>query len=131
MIISLICIVAGNFLFGGKAGYWIILNVVLFSALIGVAGEIVRGLLMISKDSMYVYTGLGLLKPVDDGTFLHYFFRQIDLFSVWRIVVTSIGLGAIYQMKPKRFGYVLFSIWILFVLLVSVANLFTGGSITY
>lgn len=131
VVIGLLGLIAGNFLFGGKANFWIILNVVLFSAVVGALGDTVRGLLMISKNSMYVYTGLGLLKPFDDGSFLHYFLRQIDLFTVWRIILTSIGLGAVYLMKPKKFAYVLFPIWIVFILLVAFANLVAGGSITY
>lgn len=131
VVIGLLGLIAGNFLFGGKANFWIILNVVLFSAVVGALGDTVRGLLMISKNSMYVYTGLGLLKPFDDGSFLHYFMRQIDLFTIWRIILTSIGLGAVYLMKPKKFAYVLFPIWIVFILLVAFANLVAGGSITY
>ena len=131
VIIALIGLIAGNFLFGGKASFWIIINVVVFSGLIGIAGDAVRGLLMLAKDSMYIYTGLGLLKPVDDGNFLHYLLRQIDLFTVWRIAVTCIGLGAVYQMKPKRFAYVLFPLWVVFILLVAFVNIVVGGSITY
>ncbi len=131
VIIAAIGLLAGNFMFGGKAGFWIIMNVVLYAALIGLLGDLIRGVMMILKDTMFVYTGLGLIKPIDDGSFVFYLFRQIDIFTIWRIAATAIGLGAIYKMKPKRFGYVLFSIWIVFIALVSVANMFIGGTIVY
>ena len=131
VVIAAICIISGNFLFGGKSNFWIVMNVVVFAALIGVLGDAIRGILVLLKDSIYVYTGLGLLKPTDNGSFLFYLLRQVDLFSVWRIAVTAIGLGAIYNMKPKRFAYVLFSVWIVFIVLVALANMFTGGSILY
>ena len=131
VVIAAICILSGNFIFGGKSNFWLIMNVVVFAALIGSLGDVIRGILILLKDTIYVYTGLGLLKPFDDGSFIYYFFRQIDIFSVWRILVTAIGLGAIYNMKPKRFAYVLFSVWTIFIVLVALANMFTGGSIIY
>lgn len=131
LIISSIGMLSGNFIFGGKASFWIIMNVVAYAALIGFLGDCVRAIMIIMKDSMFVYTGLGLLKPANDGSFIFYLLRQIDLFSIWRIIVTGIGLGVIYNMKPKKFVIVLFIVWILFALLVAGANLFTGGTIIY
>jgi hypothetical protein len=131
IIIASVGMLSGNFIFGGKAGFWTIVNVVAWAALIGFLGDIVRTIMMVLKDSMFVYTGLGLLTPVNDGSFLYYLFRQIDLFSVWRIIVTGIGLGIVYQMKPKKFVIVLLIIWIIFISLVAGANMFTGGSIVY
>jgi hypothetical protein len=130
-IISGICILCGNFFLGGKSNFWIVMNVVGYAALIGLLGEVVRGFMMLAKDSYFVYTGLGLLKPFDDGSFLYYLFRQIDVFSIWRIAATAIGLGAVYRMKPNKFAYVLFGIWFVFVAIVSVLNMFTGGTIVY
>ncbi|MCX6829140.1 MAG: YIP1 family protein [candidate division Zixibacteria bacterium] len=130
-VISALGLIAGNFLFGGKANFWIIVNVVAYAALVGLLGDIVRTALVLSKDSISVYTGLGLLRPVDDGSFLFYLIRQIDAFTIWRIIVTAIGLGVVYNMKPKKFGYVLLSVWLIFILIVSLGNLFTGGTIIY
>ncbi len=131
IIISAISLVSGNFLFGGKSNFWIIMGVVAFAGLIGLLGDVARSLLILAKGEMAVYTGLGLLKPVDDASFLFYLFRQIDAFTIWRIVATAIGLGVIYNMKPRKFAYVLFPIWLIFIALVAAANLFTGGSILY
>jgi len=131
LIISSIGLMTGNFVFGGKGSFWAIMNVVAWATLIGLLGDAVRGIMMIMKDSMYVYTGLGLLMPVNDGSFLHYLFRQIDIFSVWRIIVTGIGLGVVYNMKPKKFVVVLIIVWIIFISLVAGANMFTGGSLMY
>jgi hypothetical protein len=122
VIISAIGLVAGNFLFGGKVNFWMVMNVVAFAALIGLLGDLVRSAMALSKGSMHVYTGLGLLSFVGDDSFLFYFFRQIDVFSIWRIIVTSIGLGVVYNMKPKKFGYVLFSVWLVFIVAVAILN---------
>lgn len=130
-IISVIGLVAGNFLFGGKNNFWIVMNVVGYAALIGLLGDLARGALIIAKDTINVYTGMGLLKPIDDGSFIFYLFRQIDFFSIWRIAITALGLGIIYNMKPKKFLYVLFTVWLIFILIVSVINMVAGGTIVY
>jgi len=131
VVITTVCLLTGNFIFGGKAGFWLVMNVVAFAALVGLLGDIVRLLMVVAKDSVWVYTGLGILKPIDDGTFLFYLLRQVDLFTIWRIVVTCIGLGVIYNMKPKRFAFVLFPIWIVFICIIAFANMYAMGSIIY
>jgi hypothetical protein len=129
--IALLGLITGNFFFGGKSSFWIVMNVVAYAALIGLLGDIIRSIMIMAKDTMYVYTGLGLLKAINDESFVYYLLRQIDLFSIWRIAVTAIGLGCIYKMKPKRFYFVLVSIWLVFVIFVAFANLFSGGTIVY
>lgn len=131
IVITAVCLVTGNFVFGGKSGFWIVMNVVAFAALIGLLGDIARFLLALGKDSIWVYTGLGILKPVDDSSFLFYLLRQVDLFTIWRIIVTCIGLGVIYKMKPSRFVFVLFPIWIVSICIIAFLNIYASGSIVY
>ena len=107
------------------------MNVVAFAAMVGLLGDIARFLIAIGKDSVWVYTGLGILKPMDDGSFLFYLLRQVDLFSIWRIIVTCIGLGVLYKMKPTRFAFVLFPIWIVFICIIAFANIYASGGIIY
>ena len=121
----------GSVIFRGKATFWLVVNVVAFAALVGLLGDVVRSLLMLSKGTMMVYTGLGILSPVDNGSFLFYLFRQVDIFSIWRIIVTVIGLGAVYNMNSSKFAAVLFPVWLVFIGLVAMANIFAGGSLVY
>jgi len=131
-IVSVIGLITGNFIFGGKSNFWLVFGVVTYAALIGLLGDAVRGILMLTKNSAYVYTGLGLLKPVDDGSVLYYLFSQVDLFSIWRVVVTGIGLGAIYRMSSEKFVYSLLIIWGLFIIIVALLNSYVlYGGIQY
>lgn len=52
-------------------------------------------------------------------------------FSIWRILVTAIGLGVIYNMKTSKFAAVLYPLCFIFIMLVAVANIFSSGSIIY
>lgn len=123
--------ISGNFLYGGKADFWLLMNVVAFASLLGICGDIIRGVMMVMKDSSYVYTGLGMFKPVNDSSFVFYLLRQIDIFSIWRIVATAIGFAAVYRMKTSRFAIIIFTVWGIFIALIAAANIFTGGSIIY
>jgi len=131
LVISLIAFLFGNPIFKGKASFWIVVNVVAYAALIGLLGDVFRGGMMLSKGTMMVYTGLGLLKPIDDGSFWFYLFRQVDAFSIWRIIVTALGLGVIYKMSTTRFLLVLVPLWLIFISVVAFLNIFSAGSIVY
>ena len=130
-IIALVVMLFGKVIFKGGAGFWTVVNVIAFAALIGLLGDVFRGVMMLMKDTMRVYTGLGLLRPLDDGTFLFYLLRQIDAFSVWRIVATAIGLGTVFKMSTARFLWVLIPFWLIIISLVAFLNIFSGGSIVY
>jgi len=130
-IIAGICMIIGNFAFGGKAGFWIVTNVVSYSGLIALLGSILKSLLIISKQSMYVYTGFALLKPINDGSFVYYLLRGMDFFTIWRIAVIALGLGVVYKMKPKRFAYVLFTVWIVWIIAQAFLNRLLGGSLMF
>ncbi len=130
-VIAGIGLLFGNFMFGGRCNFWTVFTIVAFAALIGSLGDLIKGALMIAKNTSIIYTGLGLLKPEDDGSFIYYLFRQIDLFAIWNIAITSIGFSVAYKMKPKRFAFVFYGMWFLFISLVAAANLFTGGTIVY
>lgn len=132
LFITLVALITGNFIFGGKSSFWIVFNVVAFAALIGLLGDVVRNALVIYKDSYWVHTGLGLLRPVDDGSLLFYLFRQIDIFSIWRIVVTCFGLGVIYNKKTAKFASIIFPVWVIFILIVAVLNKYVmSGGLVY
>lgn len=128
-LISGICLITGNFVFGGKSNFWPVFNVVSYAALIGLLGDVLRGMLMIFKKSAYVYTGLGLIKPIDDGSVLYYLFSQIDIFSIWRVIITGVGLGIIYKMNSQKFIYGLLVIWGIAIIIIALLNssVFYGG----
>lgn len=130
VIITVISLVTGNFVFGGKANFWIVMNAIAFAGLVGLLGDIVRDLMALAKGTTYIYTGLGLLKPIEDSSMLYYFLKQIDVFSIWRLIVASIGLGIVYKMKPVKFGYVLFGVWIIVIVLFAFLNTYSAGSLS-
>lgn len=130
-LIGVFCWMSGNFFLGGKQAFWQVLTVVAFCGFVGLVGDYLRGALMVMKDTSYVYIGLGMLKPVPDGSFVFYLLRQMEFVTMWKIAVLCIGLGAIYAKPAKNFAFILTPLWLVFISLVAAANLFTGGTIVY
>ncbi len=131
VFIALFAWMVGNFFLGGKAPFWQVLTVVVFAGFIGVAGDIARTAMMIAKESSYVYIGLGVLKGTPDNSFLFYLLRQMEFFSMWRIAVTCIGLGALYSKPSLKFALILVPLWLAFIALVALANGVMGGTLIY
>jgi hypothetical protein len=69
--------------------------------------------LMLSKWSVDVYTGLGLLGIGEQGGFLHSFLTGFDIFALWRIILIAIGMGILYEKETKTFLWALLGYWIL------------------
>jgi hypothetical protein len=68
--------------------------------------------LMLSKWSVEVYTGLGLLGIGERGEFLHGFLAGFDIFALWRIILIAIGMGILYEKETKTFVWALLVYWI-------------------
>ncbi len=131
VLIGLICWVAGNFIFGGKAKFWQVLTIVACAGIISLVHAYARAGLMAMNGTSYVYLGLGLLKPEPDASFTYYLLRQMEFITMWKVAAMSIALGSLYQIKTAKFAYVLVPIWLLFIAAVAGANLVAGGSIVY
>lgn len=131
LCIALVCWVGGNFFLGGKQLFWQVLTVAAFAGFIGVAGDMARTALMIAKGSSHVSIGLGVLKGTPDNSFLFYMLRQMEFFSMWRIAVTCIGLGALYCKPAISFALILTPLWLVFIAVVALANGLMGGALIY
>lgn len=118
---ALMALVIGNFIFGGQASYGTIFGITAWSYLVSILELIVKIPLMLTKWTMEIYTGLGLLNLGAKGGFVNTFFAGIDLFALWRIVLIAIGLGVIYKKGTGKYMGALLVLW--FVLLLITAGI--------
>ena len=65
---------------GGSAKFGQLVNVSAWAYMIGILENIVKIPLMLSKWSLEVYTGLGVLDIGEKGTFINSFLNGIDIF---------------------------------------------------
>jgi hypothetical protein len=93
----------GSVIFGGSTKFKKIWGVYLLGGLIALIGGLLKAPLVIAKDSTYVSMGLSVLLPGKDFTsFIYYFLYTADLFVIWSVIVTGIGLATIYDFPRGR-----------------------------
>ncbi|MBU36671.1 MAG: hypothetical protein CMG29_05625 [Candidatus Marinimicrobia bacterium] len=126
LFVALVVMLIGNFFFGGKATYSNIMVMTAYTYMISVLEALVKIPLMISKWSMDIHTGLGLLGLGEKGSFLYNFMSGMDLFSLWRIIVLAVGMSVLYNRDIKPFAIALIIYWLLQTTILSfLGSLFT------
>jgi len=108
---ALIVLLVGNAFMGGSAKYGQVLNITAWAYMIIILESIVKIPLMLSKWSLEVYTGLGVLGIGEKGSFINSLFASIDIFAIWRIVLIAIGMGIIYNKKTKPYLIAMLVAW--------------------
>ena len=90
-------------LLGGEATYGQMLSVYAYGSLIGLVKSLVTTPLMISKQTVIVQTGLGLLMSDEMlQTFFGRFVSMLELFTLWQAAVTAIGLSIVAQISMGK-----------------------------
>lgn len=124
---ALIALLVGNTFMGGSAKYGQLLNVTAWAFMVNILESIVKIPLMLSKWSIEVYTGLGVLGIGEKGTFIHSLLAGIDIFAIWRIVLIAIGMGIIYNKKTQPYAVGMLIAWFVLKLIGAGASSFFGG----
>lgn len=124
---ALVALIVGNTFMGGSAKFGQLLNVTAWAYMIAILEAIVKIPLMLSKWSLEVYTGLGVLGIGEKGTFINYLFAGIDIFAIWRIVLIAIGMGIIYNKKTKPYVVAMLITWFILRLISAGFSSFFGG----
>jgi len=108
---ALIALVVGNTLMGGSAKYGQLLNITAWAFMINILEMIVKIPLMLSKWTVEVYTGLGVLGIGESGSFINSLLAGIDIFAIWRIILIAIGMGVIYNKKTQPYAVGMLIAW--------------------
>lgn len=124
---ALIALLVGNTFMGGGAKYGQLLNVTAWAFMINILESIVKIPLMLSKWSLEVYTGLGVLGIGEKGTFIHSLLAGMDIFAIWRIILIAIGMGIIYNKKTQPYAVGMLIAWFVLKLIGAGTGSFLGG----
>jgi hypothetical protein len=89
---------------------------------------IVKVPLMLSQQSLRVYTNLAILLPADaEQTFLHRLLSKFDLFTIWEVILLIIGVSAIYRFSTGKASTIVLILWVLWIVLsVSLGGFLRG-----
>ncbi len=114
---ALVCFLAANVILGANVTYLQMLVVAGYSYLIGIPEAIVKIPLILAKESMIVYTGLGLFltEEMATQTFAGRLTAGVDLFGIWQVCIAGIGIaifGRISLTKSLVTTFILWVIWL-------------------
>ncbi len=116
--VAAILLFVGNFLFGGEVKYKSMLAVSAYGSLVDIVATGVKVPLMLSQQTVRIYTGPAILLQ-DDSTFIFRFFTNLDLFVLWKVFVLAIGVGVIAKIKTNKTFWAIFTCWLIYCLVVA------------
>lgn len=112
-------LVVGNFILGGKASFKQLFSLVSWTGLIGGLELLVKLPLALSKGTLHVYTSLALLMDLSQKkTPLFMILDAIDVFTIWKIVLWSMGMSIIYQFSKAKGYTAIISLYAIYLLVV-------------
>lgn len=113
----------------GKVQYGQMLAVWGYASLVGIIGVLVRTPLMLAKDTIGVFTGLGIFVSDEMAkTFAGRLLAGIDLFSFWQFCLIGIGLAILTGVSTRRALVPVLLLWALWILVqASLGGLAKGG----
>ena len=118
-----------NVLLGGDSNYRRVLSVYSYSSLIAIPAMIVKFPLIMMKENLNVQTSLALLlSPNTKDSFLYRVFSSFDIFTIWQVILVSMGLGVIYKYATKKAFTAVFILWIIWILAKSGLSSVFGGA---
>ncbi len=111
---------------GGKGRFRHARAVVAWGGLITALGSLIKLPIMIAKGSMVVETGPSLFfKDLEPTDRLFKFLSNFDIFTLWWLVVTAVGLAVVYRTGRGKSAVAVALLWILMMLV----STFTPGGI--
>ncbi|NIN01246.1 MAG: hypothetical protein GTO24_25085 [candidate division Zixibacteria bacterium] len=132
VIVSAVLFFVFNVLMGGDSTFRRAFSVYCYSALVAIPSMIVKFPLIMSKGNLNVQTSLALLLSADaKDTFLYSVLSSFDIFTVWQVILVSMGLGVMYGYTTKKAFTAVFILWIVWILLKSGLGTMLGGIIRF
>ncbi len=81
---------------------------------------------MLATNKITVATNLALLFP-NVPIYLKSIFSCIDIFTIWELILVSVGLKVVFNLQTKQTAPVVFLVWFGYVLLLSGLLTLSGG----
>ena len=103
LIIAGALLLFGNFIYGGQASFKQMFSLVSWGGLINLPELIIKLPVMLAKGTLFVTTSLAIfLSNSESKTLFYNLLDALDIFSIWKIIVFSIGFAIIYNFSMKK-----------------------------
>jgi hypothetical protein len=113
-------------LLGAGSSFGRMLAVTANSALVRIASAVIHGVLMFATGKLTVNTSLSLLFP-NLPLFIKGLLAAIDIFTVWELILVSLGMKVLFNLPGRRSALLVFGIWLLYIVLLALLTSFSGG----
>ena len=129
VVVAAVLFFVFNVLLGGDSIFRRVFSVYCYAGLIAIPAMIVKFPLIMMKENLNVQTSLALLlSPNDKDTFLYSVFSSFDIFTIWQVILVSMGLGVMYKYTTKKAFTAVCILWIIWILVKSVFSTVFGGA---
>ncbi|MCY3762124.1 MAG: YIP1 family protein [Gemmatimonadetes bacterium] len=120
LVISALLLLGAAKIAGADIGYSGMLTVSAYSSLVQALKGIVVTPLMLSKKSLEVHTGLGLLLPAEMmNSFAGRFLAGIEIFSLWQVVIVAVGVSALGNVDTRKALVPVLVLWLIWLLIAA------------
>ncbi len=103
LIIAAAFLLFGNFIYGGQASFKQMFSLVSWGGLINLPELIIKLPIMLVKGTLHAATSPAIfLSGSESKTLLYNLLDVFDIFSIWKIIVFSIGFAVIYNFSMKK-----------------------------
>ena len=114
---------------GAELGYSGMLVVTAYSSLINIVKAAVVTPLMVSKETLVVHTGLGLLLPDELlESFVGRALADVEIFMFWQVCIAAIGISVMGNVESRKAFIPVVVLWVIAILIFAAfAGLGPGG----
>jgi len=107
------------------------LSVYAYSSLVAIPAAIIKIPLVFMRETIEIQTSLALLLPPDmKESFVYRIFANFDIFTIWTLILTSLGFAVMYNFSRKKSATAVVILWLLWVFVSSaLAGVFRGFGI--
>lgn len=96
------------------------------SALVRIPAALFRALLILSTGKLTATTSLLLLASTSP-LYLKGVLAGIDIFTIWELVLVSLGIKTIFNLNVRRTAALVLGLWFIYVLILAGFSTLTGG----
>lgn len=105
-------------IFGGETTFKKVLSVSSWALLVEALATVIKTPIMLLKHSSEVVTSLALFFPyLSHESICFKFLNKFDFFTVWELALIGIGLGIVSKFSTKKGVIIVFSLWILWIII--------------
>lgn len=129
VVVAAVLFFVFNVLLGGDSAYRKVFSVYCYSSLVAIPSMIVKLPLVMIKENINVQTSLALILSANaKDTFLYNVLSSFDIFTIWQVILVSLGMGVMYKYTTQKAFTAVFVLWIIWILAKSTFSSVFGGA---